>query len=1280
MRMISLLSLSVIILAASLFPFRRTDTTLIAAGWEIVGQAGGPTQAAAWIGDLGVVGIGPRLVVLDLSDPHNPLELGSTTPFPYFVEDITLVDERAYVAVGGAGMRIVDLTDPAHPVEIGAWDSPGYAEGVQVFQSWAFLADSLDGLRVLNISDPANPQEVAQVYSDHVVNDVILVQQPGQIMAYMAAGGEGVLAADVSQPSSPVESGWSDTSGYAYALATSGPRLFVADGWNGIQVMNITDPSHLEKVNALALPGWALDVTVDGSQAYVACGSNGVQVVDLSDLENPALVGSAGGGGLSRGVAASDSVVLVADILNGLQVFEASPPSGIVQAGQFTLAPNGFKVVVDGTYAYVVTNERGLQIVDVSNPTHPRMVGEYIPDGDITAGVQVHGDRAFLGTAGFIGSQKFTLHVLDISDRAHPRRLAAILSGNGPFRDIFLQGNILYAADEAGVALVDVSDPAHPVQTAALWTNAQDEPFQASVGVVVSGTLAFVAHAPLGLKIVDVSDPYHPSVIGVYNGPQDRGCGAVSIEFRTIYCLGNRSEGSPQVVYAVDVSDPSHPVWLGDYPTRGYPTGLSVVDGLAYISDGGGGLMVVDVSQPGAMKLAGSFDTIGAAYWSAVSGERVYVADGTGGLVILSRSPREKDALVDEIQVAPTPPDAFHTPAPRPLPGIQSPPVRYPLEALRLVLDANQVFDGAGDLPRRHFRAGERGQERLVISTADSGPGTLRQALLDASPADVIRFDSVVFPPSAPAVISLLSNLPQVLTDSLTIDASSAGVVLDGAHIPGDSTGLIIFSDNCVVQGLQIIHFTAQAMGIGGSGCHIGGDRRIGTGPLGQGNLFSGSGVGLAIGNQTGGNVIEGNLIGLDVSGTQAMPNSSGIGGIGVGNLIGGPAPGRNNIISGNTWAGVILLGASVFNTIAGNWIGLGLDGKTSIPNTDGIYVDVGAANNRIGGDSPGERNVISGNREHGVIICNPRGNHISIIGNYIGTDIVGEHAVSNNVGLAIYNSGYNRVGGANPGEGNLISGNTGDGINIGAYENSDNLVTGNLIGLDASGTKPLGNGYGATLSVVARHSIIGGASPAEANFIGGNDTGLRVHGAGTEYNFLVGNVFGENRDRTAAVGNRSAGVLLQAYSARTRVQGNLIAHTGEGTGGAGIGLLVENALSNLFLRNAIYQNIGSGIVLRDGGNGMITPPVMTMAGTGRVVGTTCQNCVVEIYSDDGGQGRLYEGSVQAGRSGAFVFHKIGGLVGPNLTATTTDGYGSTSAFSLPLVRVTWIYLPVMFH
>ena len=127
--------------------------------------------------------------------------------------------------------------------------------------------------------------------------------------------------------------------------------------------------------------------------------------------------------------------------------------------------------------------------------------------------------------------------------------------------------------------------------------------------------------------------------------------------------------------------------------------------------------------------------------------------------------------------------------------------------------------------------------------------GTLRWALLGAQAGDTITFDPEIFPPGRPTTIFLTSEMPRISQGDISIDASNAGVILDGSKLPGNSVfGLVINSDHNTVMGVQIINFQGSGIYLeDGSYNRIGGDRSIGIGPLGQGNLISNNFVGIGL-------------------------------------------------------------------------------------------------------------------------------------------------------------------------------------------------------------------------------------------------------------------------------------------------------------------------------------------------------------------------------------------------------------------------------------------------
>jgi hypothetical protein len=216
-----------------------------------------------------------------------------------------------------------------------------------------------------------------------------------------------------------------------------------------------------------------------------------------------------------------------------------------------------------------------------------------------------------------------------------------------------------------------------------------------------------------------------------------------------------------------------------------------------------------------------------------------------------------------------------------------------------------------------------QGETIIVTSVADSGPGTLRQALLDAQSGDIITFDPTVFPPDAPVTIFVSNEeLPHIHVSNLTLDASNVGVILDGSQVPGEwVSGLqIVMSDANTIMGLQIINFTGSGIALcGGFHNTIGGDRRIGEGPIGQGNLTSKNGIGIDLCDGGSHNTVTDNIVGTDPSTTEIWGNQGA--GIWIENGLTDNMIGPDNIIAHNL-DGIRITGSNTLgNTITQNSI-----------------------------------------------------------------------------------------------------------------------------------------------------------------------------------------------------------------------------------------------------------------------------------------------------------------------------------------------------------------------
>ena len=334
-----------------------------------------------------------------------------------------------------------------------------------------------------------------------------------------------------------------------------------------------------------------------------------------------------------------------------------------------------------------------------------------------------------------------------------------------------------------------------------------------------------------------------------------------------------------------------------------------------------------------------------------------------------------------------------------------------------------------------------------------------------------------------------------------------------------------------------------------------------------------------------------------------------------------------------------ILLNGSSNNTFAGNFLGTNAAGSAASANQgSALRLLAGSTNNTIGGTTPAARNVLSGNFDAGVFLGNSATVGNVVRGNYIGTNASGTAAIPNIIGVQISSSGFNAIGGATAASRNVISGNTVSGIDITNLDATNNVVQGNFIGTDATGVIPVPNGLDGGISITD-----GFSGPAVNNQIGGSIAG----------------------------------------------EGNVIAfNTGDGVSISALSGFINTGIS--ILGNSIHSNGGLGIDLGNNGvtpndtddpdvghNGLqnfpvitsVTPGVATTTITGTLNSTQLTLFRLQFFSNTtcdptgNGEGQTFLGDttpaiidIQANTTVAFSV-TVPTVVSPGaiITATATD-------------------------
>ena len=555
-------------------------------------------------------------------------------------------------------------------------------------------------------------------------------------------------------------------------------------------------------------------------------------------------------------------------------------------------------------------------------------------------------------------------------------------------------------------------------------------------------------------------------------------------------------------------------------------------------------------------------------------------------------------------------------------------------------------------------RAVTTGPQTLVVtSTSDSGPGTLRQAILTANAT--VALDTITFniPGTGPHTITLASGLPAV----------SQPAFIDATTQPGfDGRPIVELSGN----GLAASGFSLTGGGITISGFAI--------------NGFTN---GIVI-STNGENVIEGNFIGTDVTGTSARPNTAhGVLILSATNRVGGVSAAARNVISGNQGSGVAIQGTpATGNLVEGNYIGTNAAGTGAVPNTgiqSGVFI-LNASNNTIGGVGSGARNVVSGNAQHAITVVGATANGNAIQGNFVGVDATGQAALANGgIGIDIVSAVNTLVGGFVGGR-NVISGN-GNGMQIRTGA-TGTTVQHNYIGVNATGTAAIGNGLGITINDAANGNTIGGTSSTGNLISGNNGTAISVS-LNANQNVIRGNRIGTDAAGVGAIANSSHGILISGASGTliggaAAGEGNIIAFNGGNGVRMPSGTGNQLALNQFFNNGLIAIDLGAdGVTVNDAGdadtgaNNLQNYPVLAAAAggaSGTLNSTPAATFRVEYFSNlacdvtQNGEGQTFLGSasVTTDADGNAPVPFIAATPGSFVTATATDSGGNTSEFS----------------
>lgn len=587
---------------------------------ELRGHVGGACRAVAVEGQRLLIGRGPRLTSVDLTDPTQP-KVRDSILLTGMVADIS--SEMNVVAVLAGGLWVVDALD------FGALDAIGYVplSGRRLCLSdrYAYIAGSHPDVQVVNLRRPTAPGitcrfNLPREFGDEIDATDIVVRGRYAYVSYirrrlapgaLTEGGFAIL--DVLDAKSvrlitDYRLVW-----LVRGLALEDDRVYLASD-DRLMVVDVTDVREPDDLGWVRGPKFPVDICVDRNRIFVITDESAVWVYAAGPGTGlPEKILTATIRGKTNRLAIEDDLVLAATGWAGLRVLRFEDVPKVYEIGSLDAPSEVSDIAVVDNYAYVADGRSGLRVFDLTDPDRPeetQQFGTY----DSAVGIGVNGSQLY------VVEQVQGLKIYDITQSGSPMESGSLFTG-GRTADVEALGPFALVADGlSGLLLIRTTDP-HDLSVFGRFD-------ASAMAVATTVTRAFVSDQSQNLWVVDIRSPGFP----VAAGRLKTGAPVSQIGFNgERLALAEAAQG----LRIVDVDGNGRPRTVSTVRENGSFEGVVYEGNLAYVADANFGLRVYSVLDPLRPSEAGFIATPGQPRRVAVANGRIYLAAGEGGLYVL---------------------------------------------------------------------------------------------------------------------------------------------------------------------------------------------------------------------------------------------------------------------------------------------------------------------------------------------------------------------------------------------------------------------------------------------------------------------------------------------------------------------------------------------------------------------------------------------------------------------------------------------------------------------
>lgn len=428
---------------------------------------------------------GYGISIINIDNPLAPTQTKYFTGI--YANNVFVNGSYMYTAMDVNGLGVVNIEDINNPFIEYIYNSDGSANNIDIKDELIFLADGTNGLEILNASNPAAINRVGHlntigdnedieiagnityalcstsfsvinttnIFSPYELGDVYVISDSFAIhgnRAYLEAHYE-LNIYNLSDLTNPNYIKSINFGGEAEGVHKNDQFVFIEDGVEGLEIINVSDTYHPTKIGSVSSNNKRLnDAYVDNNYAFLV-NSDKVRIYNISNITNPTLVGEIEETGAA--IVVKDKYLYLATY-NNFMIYDITNISDPQFKGMCDITPAGSDIEIKDNYAFVSCWDTGLKIVDISNKSDPILAKIFNEDSFyISSGVIIDNNLFYTGSRNFYTR----IGLLNITDPLNPYEIKSYLIGPDFSHDLIVEDNIVYAANNFGVVILNNTTP-----------------------------------------------------------------------------------------------------------------------------------------------------------------------------------------------------------------------------------------------------------------------------------------------------------------------------------------------------------------------------------------------------------------------------------------------------------------------------------------------------------------------------------------------------------------------------------------------------------------------------------------------------------------------------------------------------------------------------------------------------------------------------------------------------------------------------------------------------